>query len=428
MGHFAVITPPFYSHVRALEALAQQLMARGHRITFIQQAEACTLLSDERIAFCAVGARTHPPGSLARTLALAARPSGMGILRMIDNLAYTTDMLCRELPAALEKNGVDGVIVDQMEPSGGLVAEMLGLPFVSVACALPVNRDATIPLAVMPFLYATDARSKKIFRSSTRVYDVLMRRQSNVIARYARAFGLGERRGLHDCLSSLAQIGQTIPGFDFPRRLPACFHAVGPLRPAQPAPFTPAEMESEKPLVFASLGTLQGHRFRLFRTIAHACQRAEARLLIAHCGGLTLAQTTRLNAIGARTVDFADQPAILRQAQVVITHAGLNTVMDAIASATPVLAIPLGFDQPGVAARVVYSGIGRRASRYASRHTLSAHLDELLNNPRYRERLKALQPALGQAGGATLAAQIVEQALTTRRPVLAGRAQCSTGI
>lgn len=428
MGHFAVITPPFYSHVRALEALAQQLMARGHRITFIQQAEACTLLSDKRIAFYAVSARSHPPGSLARTLALAARPSGMGILRMIDNLAYTTDMLCRELPAALEKNGVDGVIVDQMEPSGGLVAEMLGLPFVSVACALPVNRDATIPLAVMPFLYATDARSKKIFRSSTRVYDVLMRRQSNVIARYARAFGLGERRGLHDCLSSLAQIGQTIPGFDFPRRLPAWFHAVGPLRPAQPAPFTPAEMESEKPLIFASLGTLQGHRFRLFRTIAHACQRAEARLLIAHCGGLTLAQTARLNAIGARTVDFADQPAILRQAQVVITHAGLNTVMDAIASATPVLAIPLGFDQPGVAARVVYSGIGRRASRYASRHTLSAHLDELLNNPRYRERLMALQPALGQAGGATLAAQIVEQALTTRRPVLAGRAQCSTGI
>ncbi|MGD8108378.1 glycosyltransferase [Pantoea sp. FN0302] len=421
MSHYAIIAPPLYSHVRALEALAQQLLERGHRITFIQQAEARTLLNDARIGFYAVGERSHPPGSLARTLQLTAQPSGLGIFRLINDLAQTTDMLCRDLPAALKKLGVDGLIVDQMEAAGGLVAEALGLPFVSVACALPVNRDETIPLPVMPFNYATDARSKKLYASSTRVYDWLMRPQGEVIARHARALGLGERRALHECLSPLAQISQTLPAFDFPRWLPDCFHAVGPLRHAHPAPLA-SEAATSPPMVFASLGTLQGHRYRLFQRIAQACRQINVRLLIAHCGGLNASQAAKLAAYGAQVTDFADQPAVLSQAQAVITHGGLNTVMDAIASATPVLAIPLAFDQPGVAARVDYCGIGRRASRFASSHTLADHLTTLLSDNGYRQRLMAMQPQLQQAGGAALAAQIAEQALDDGRPVLAGAA------
>lgn len=419
MSHYAVIAPPLYSHVRALEALAQQLLERGHRVTFVQQAEARTLLNDTRIGFFAVGEQSHPAGSLARTLALTARPSGLGIFRLINDLASTTDMLCRELPAALKNLGVDGLIVDQMEAAGGLVAEALGLPFVSVACALPVNRDDAIPLPVMPFNYATDKRSKKLYASSANVYDWLMRRQGEVIARHAQAFGLSERRALHQCLSPLAQISQTLSGFDFPRQLPACFHAVGPLRSATPrAP----DAVSGRPLVFASLGTLQGHRYRLFQKIARACRGLNVRLLIAHCGGLNATQVEKLKGYGAEVTDFADQPAVLSQAQVVITHGGLNTVMDAIASATPILTIPLAFDQPGVAARVNYCGIGRRASRFASSAVLATHLRALLSDGGYRQRLIAMQPQLQQAGGAAFAAQIVEQALEAGRPVLAGAA------
>lgn len=418
MSHYAVIAPPLYSHVRALEALAQQLIARGHRVTFMQQAEARTLLSDARIGFCPLGARSHPTGSLARTLRLTAHPSGMGIFRLIDDMAKTSDMLCRELPAALAQAGIDGLIVDQMEAAGGLAAQALGLPFVSVACALPVNREPHLPLPVMPFNYAEDARSQKLYVSSTRVYDWLMRRHGEVIARHARAFGLGERRALHDCLSPLAQISQTLPAFDFPRRqLPSHFHAVGPLRHRRAAP--DEAPPCAQPLVFASLGTLQGHRYTLFRAIARACRQLKVRLLIAHCGGLSEAQAARLRRYGAEVTDFADQPAVLRQAQAVITHGGLNTVMDAIESATPILTIPLAFDQPGVAARVVYSGIGRRASRFATAGMLAQHLQALLSNDAYRQRLTRMQAQLERAGGAARAADVVEQALRERHPVLA---------
>lgn len=419
MSHYAVIVPPLYSHLRAMEALSRALIARGHRITFIHQPDARAQLTEVGAGFFSVGGESHPPGSLARTLRLTASPSAAGIFRLIEDLANTTDMLCRELPAALTMLGIEGVIADQMEAAGGLVSEALGLPFVSVACALPVNRDDGIPLPVMPFAWSDSARSRKIYAASAGVYDRVMRRQGEVVARHARAFGLSERRGLHECLSPLAQISQTITGFDFPRRLPACFHAVGPLRGAAVRTAQRHAEGDSRPRVFASLGTLQGHRYSLFRTIARACRRLDARLLIAHCGGLNAAQAADLAALGAEVKDFVDQPAALRQSQVIITHGGLNTVMDAIDSATPILTLPLAFDQPGVAARVVYSGIGRRASRFTRSRSLAASLDDLLSDTRYQTKLASLQQTLRQAGGAESAASIVEQALVSGLPVTA---------
>ncbi|MBZ5485997.1 glycosyltransferase family 1 protein [Halomonas aquamarina] len=422
MSHYAVVAPPLYSHVKALQALAVQLIERGHRVTFVQQFEARSLLDDPRIGFYPLGETRLAPGSLARTLALAAHPSGLGLFRLIDDLAATTDMLCAELPAALEALKIDGLIVDQMEAAGGLVADALDLPYVSIACALPVNREPGLPLPVMPFGYSTSARARHRYDASEKIYDWLMRRHARVIEHHARRLGLAPRRSLHECLSTLAQISQTPASLDFPRSaLPACFHAVGPLRNERSShcPKAPGVMPP-KPFVFASLGTLQGHRYPLFCKIAKACQRLEMPLLIAHCGGLDAAQAARLERHGTTWVtDFADQPVVLAKARAVITHGGLNTVVDAIHSATPMLAVPLAFDQPGVAARIEHHGIGQRVSRFARSTTFAKHLSGLLNDDIYRLRLRTMHPTLAQAGGAARAARIAEKALGERRPVLA---------
>ncbi|MBD1599311.1 glycosyltransferase [Pseudomonas typographi] len=426
MSHFAVVAPPLYSHFRALQALAQALICRGHRVTFVHQYEAAGLLSDPGIGFEPVGLASHPAGSLARALRHAANPSGLAIRRVIADLCATTDMLCLALPAVLQRLQVDGVIADQMEAAGGLVAEGLGLPFVSVACALPVNREEGVPLAVMPFAYATDERARQLYRGSERVYDWLMRDHGQVIARHAYAFGLRPRRGLHECLSTLAQISQTPPGLDFPRQqLPDCFHAVGPLRPALTRPGSDPvwPLEPARPFVFASLGTLQGQRYGLLRSIVRACRRVGAQVLVAHCGGLDAAQAQALGEHGATWVTaFADQRQVLRQAHVLVSHGGLNTVVDAIAGGTPILALPIAFDQPGVAARVAYSGIGRRASRFCRSGALAEHLQALLEGEHYRQALQRLSGQVQQLPGTDGAARVVEQALCSKRPVYAERA------
>jgi zeaxanthin glucosyltransferase len=465
MAHFGVVAPAFYSHFNALSALAAALIERGHRVTFLHRPDAAGWIADARIGFHALGADRYPPGSLAATLRLAANPgSPLGLRKVIVDMADTTDMLCRELPAALQALRIDALLGDQMEAAAGLVAEAIGMPFISVACALPVNREPGIPLPVMPFEFGTSERSLQMYDGSTRVYDWLMTPHRKVIERQARSLGVPARGMLHECLSPLAQISQTVSGFDFPRhRLPANFHHVGPLRHAAaageqsgaPSAATagissgaasaqPSSAHSsapgdgratgpridampaiagDRPFIFASLGTLQGQRFALFKRIAQACRSLNAQLLVAHCGGLNARQAQaieRAGAAGATTVcAFAPQQAVLARADAVVSHAGLNTAMDAIAARTPILALPIAFDQPGVAARICHAGIGLRASaRFAGAGQLGTHLRRLLDEPEYGQRLTVLAEALAQAGGTPRAADIVEAALrlTPRKP------------
>jgi len=417
MAHFAVVAPAFYSHFNTLSVLALALIKRGHRVTFLHRPDASVYVRDARINFHALGLATHPEGSLGDSLRRAANPgSPLGLRRVIQDMADSTAMLCRELPGALKVLQVDYLIADQMEAAGGLVAESLGMPFISVACALPINREPGIPLPVMPFLYEDSDRGRKMVEGSTLVYDWMMKPHRRVIEEQARAFGLPARDNLHGCLSPLAQISQTVPGFDFPRReLPPHFHHVGPLNAHDAAHTHPGlpPLDANRPFVFASLGTLQGQRYGLFRRIAHACRQLDAQLLIAHCGGLEERQARALERIGStRVVGFAPQLAVLERADAIVSHAGSNTVMEAIAARVPILALPVAFDQPGAAARIEYAGIGLRASaRVSSTARIRDQLRRLLNEPLFAQRMAPLADEIRQAGGAPRAADIVERAL-----------------
>jgi len=137
---------------------------------------------------------------------------------------------------------------------------------------------------------------------------------------------------------------------------------------------------------------------------------------VAHCGGLTAPQADALRRAGATwTCAFAPQQAALERADAVITHAGLNTVLDAIAARTPMLALPIAFDQPGAAARIVHAGVGLRASpRLTSAGQLASHLRRLLDDAAFAPRLAALADDVARAGGTQRAADIVEAALALR--------------
>lgn len=421
MSHYAVIAPPFYSHLSALEQLSLALIEQGHRITFFQQADVRSLIRSPAIGFYTLGAKTHPAGTLRHTLSLAAKPLGPSMFRLIDDMAKSTALFCRELPAACRALSIDGIIVDQMEPGGALVAKKLDLPYVSVACALPLNREAGLPLAVMPFSYQQSAQAYKRYETSERIYDWMMRKHDDVVAHYAQDFGLREITQLHHCFSPLAQLSQLVPELDFPRhQLPDHFHSVGPLRArARTTSFSSAPTH-QRCKVYASLGTLQGHRYSLFKKLVSACQHAEAELLIAHCGGLTAGQSAALaKKNNVEVVDFTDQPQAIAAADITISHGGMNTVLDSIQHLTPLLIMPLAFDQPGVAARVVHHGVGQKLSRLASSKSWGDQLSHLGEQPGIRTNLLRLQRAIDQAGGSSHAASLASQALRFGQPVVA---------
>ena len=112
----------------------------------------------------------------------------------------------------------------------------------------------------------------------------------------------------------------------------------------------------------------------------------------------------------AIVVNNAPQLELLKKASICITHAGFNTVLEALTQGVPKIAIPITYDQPGVAARIANKKTGKTTSLDGfDAANLSGLLDEVLNNPIYRDNSRSLQKAIAKKNGISVAADLLEQ-------------------
>ena len=405
LARIAFICPPFAAHFASFRALGEALQARGHEPFFLLNAGAEGSVGTLPVHY--VPARDGDP-PVARVLTAAEKPGGLvATLRTIADSAALTDQLCEGGRAQLIALGADAVVGDQMEPAGFLLATALGLPFVGLACAVPIDPAPGVPLPFLDWPYEPQAEGKH--RRTGKIAAALSRRQNQVIASWAERFGIGPLSSLTDCLGPV-QIAQMVPELDFPRPHPLPFVPVGPLRRPQelasePLPFA----MPDKPLVFASMGTLLGGDVTLWRALAKACRKAGAALVIAHGGRLNDAEVARLDVHHAAA--FLPYRAVMKHAALVITHGGSNTVLDALACGVPLLIRPVGFDQPGNLARVRHHRLGEKLASPRRTGMIAEQIRRLIGDEAMKRRCRAVATALERGGGAERAASIVEAAL-----------------
>ena len=399
MARIAFCLPALSSHAAVHAALARALAARGHDCRMVGGEGLGPLAAREGIAFESLGTR-EPDLHNA------------GLLRTLTATAAATRAFVRHGPEALGRLTPDLVVADQAEPGASLAAEAAGLPRATLASALPLDRDEAIPPPFVDWPWADGDEGRRRNRGGWRVADALMVLQSRALARGCRDHGLPMRRRLDDWISPDLDLRQMVPSLDFPHASGPGARAVGPLRDGRTGEFD--IHTGGRPLVFASLGTLQGGRLALLAAIARAAEDLGVCLALAHCGGLTGAQAQALPG-GAVVRDFFPQRAVLARAAACVTHAGLNTVLDCAAAQVPMVAIPLAFEQPATAARLAFHGAARVLSpRRATRATIREALGAVLSDPSYRAALAAPAAEIAVAGGVSRAADLIETRLVRR--------------
>src|SRR5438477_5243302 len=96
--------------------------------------------------------------------------------------------------------------------------------------------------------------------------------------------------------------------------------------------------------------------------------------------------------------------------------AGLNTALECLSNGVPMVAIPITNDQPGVAARIEWTGTGKMVSvSKLSNAKLRTEVQRVLGDQRYRDNAKKLQRAIRSRDAISMAAELIESALRTRR-------------
>jgi zeaxanthin glucosyltransferase len=414
MTHFGIISPPVSGHIHPFSALGRELQERGHRVTYFQMSDLEDKIRGEGIDFRPIGEVDHPPGSLPRSLAQLGQLKGLGALRFtIRAVERTSVMVCRDAPAAMRSAGVQALLVDQMEPAGGAVAEHLQIPFITVCNALAMNREPLVPPPFTPWNYADAGWAKLRNGFGYAVSDWITQPIAKVVAKYRASWKLPPVDSSEGSFSKLAQICQMPREFDFPRaQLPETFHYVGPLRRALPTPVPfPWDRLDGRPLVYASLGTLQNSREDVFRSIAEACSGMDLQLVISHGGGLTEAQAASLPGDPV-VVGYAPQLDLLARARLTITHAGLNTVLDSLAHGVPLVTAPITYEQPAIARRVEWTGCGRSVPlAKLNTRLLKEVVKDVLYGEKYRMAARRISDSIRKAGGVQRAADLIEAAV-----------------
>jgi UDP:flavonoid glycosyltransferase YjiC (YdhE family) len=194
----------------------------------------------------------------------------------------------------------------------------------------------------------------------------------------------------------------TDPVFDYSfDRLPEHHRYVGPLGIWEPPSERPAylcepgepwalvtissQLQDDVPLADAALEALASRGLRVVVTLGPGHDPAELR---------SVPENVRVE----KTVSHA---AVLERAALLVSHAGHGSVMKALWHGRPMVLVPWGRDQPGVAARAAALGVAEIVrGEDASPDTLSAAVDAVLDDrsmqreaERHGTRLRATDPA-----------------------------------
>jgi zeaxanthin glucosyltransferase len=412
------ISMPLSGHLNPMTALARSVQARGHEVVFFGLPDAGRVVRFAGLRFVTFGEKEYPVGATPKAYSHLARLTGEAVARysfqeMHPRRCKTT---LDQLPARLETEDVDGLVIDTVHYFAELAAIRLSIPYVHIWNILPIDTSGQTPPCFFGWPYDNSAAAIARNLEAVNKYRANLTPVIAVAKSWAQSQGLQIDWNEPDAtLSKRALITQTPREFDFPNpSLPDHFYYAGPFkeeRGREPIHF-PWDRLTGLPVIYASMGTLVNGDEGIFNSIIEAVAGIKGVQLVLSTGNNI--DINALRSLPSNTIVAPSLPqvALLARAHMCITHAGINTVLEALSAGVPLVAIPVGFDQPGIAARITYHQVGQSLpAATLTPEALSAAIRNVLNNPIFRCNAQRLQKVIAKTNGLKLAAGLIETAL-----------------
>ena len=187
---------------------------------------------------------------------------------------------------------------------------------------------------------------------------------------------------------------------------------VGPVRAPIGSSSRWERRSPDKKLVLVSLSTSDMNQSALLQRLCDACGQLDVEALVT--SGPSLDSGTLTTAANVTAVDFVDHADVLPHADLVVTHAGLGTVMAALAHGVPMLCTPLGRDQGFNAARVAELGLGMTLDPDAATDELREAIGNMLENREAKRQAAEFRESLSTHPGIDDALRAIDRSITTK--------------
>lgn len=260
---------------------------------------------------------------------------------LTDHLLRVVEVTGEMLPGMLEDHRPELVFFDGSAIWGRILATCRGVPSVGSITTFALGR------AMLRMLGGGEGGAPEAWS-----------RCEPVIARLNRDFGAS----LEDPLDVMASAGDlkivhTSRMFQPSGQYLDDSHVfVGPEIGRRPREGERVARSGERPLAYVSLGTIFNRDLGLLRRVGDALSTAGWQVVVA-LGGAEIADRGGW-APHVEVHAFVDQLDALSQADLMVTHGGMNSVSEALAHGVPMIVLPQAVDQHLVARRVAALGAG----------------------------------------------------------------------
>jgi UDP:flavonoid glycosyltransferase YjiC (YdhE family) len=434
-------------HYTGTFRLARTLHARGHKIVYLGIADFEQLVKSQGFEFIPFAVDLLPVGYGARFAASQAQPLRGVLPRWRKRLTaeqlfgeYLRRIEDGELDLRLTVCEPDLLLCDTLMWYVAIRAYRLGIPTVDISIPLSLYCNTRIPPVV------SSIRPKPTVWSAVQVWTTWKwLRLKFFFTKRVAALLFGTYRfptRMHHLVDVFKQIAKR-SGYPCKENETWWYSELGPRLvlpeimlgpqafqlPESPAdgrrylgdfvdinrreePLEAGVLDEHKLLVFCSLGTAAAfypHAMRFFRAVVDASTLREEWQFVLHVGNHP--EATKLGSPRPNLLirERVPQLTLLRSARVMVTHGGMNSIMECIHFEVPMVIVPGLRDQPGNATRAVHHGLAvtaRMASITAKE--LVSLIVHVMEDCSIREALARMKRAIADEKGMDASIQFIE--------------------
>ena len=387
MSRIVFFCIPAHGHTNPTLGVVKELVARGHEVWYYSYD-----MFREKIE--GAGARFVSCDGFDMEQRLSPKDAA----RVGKDLAFSTKILVdttlaldEKVCADMERLKPDCIVADSMAAWGKAVALKLGIPLVISNTTFAFNRHSA---KIM----------KQSFGEMVNMFLAMPKISKDIKRLRARGHQVKTVLDLIGSDENIHTVVYTSPEFQpCSETFTDKFAFVGPsVRPAAGA----FEKTGEK-LVYISMGTVNNDMMPLYRRCIAALGETPYQVVMS-VGDLVPVEDFGALPANISVFPHVNQIAVLEQADVFLSHCGMNSVSESLYFGVPLVMLPQTSEQKGVAERVKQVGAGLKLKKTDGSSILDG-INTVLGETSYQENAAVLAEGFRKCSGAKGAADKILQ-------------------
>lgn len=379
MSKIVFFNIPAHGHTNPTLEVVRELVFRGHQVWYYSYNSMREKIQSTGATFISCDDYDMQQRLDAKDSARVGKDLAFSTKLLVDTTLALDNKVCQEI----EELKPDCIVADSMALWGKAVAIKLGIPFISSTTTFAFNQHSAKIMKqgigdLFKMILSIPKTAKQVKRLKAKGYPV-----KNIIDI------IGNDDNTHTIVYTSAQFQPCSETFSDK------YLFVGPsIRSA----YDEIEKKRDK-LIYISMGTVNNDMMPFYKKCISALGNTDYQVIMS-VGKLVSVEAFSELPENISVYSHVDQIAVLKQADVFISHCGMNSVNESLYFEVPLVMLPQTTEQKGVAERVAELGAGIKADI----NSILDGVNEIFSNSTYRENVKKIAEGFKNCSGAKGAA------------------------